>query len=160
MQSFCRESLFRLTARKFLFLFLDLYPSQKRTQCGLKLPYFLLQLWKWKRRQRVSASFDWKLSFQFFFGQGCYSITLFAKFASHMDKDSVKESSTILAVSDIVSSQKITPQVKLVWQPFVMQSKWSQQLFVKGCKLLWKDLLAALFLTQTHISSNSNSSDY
>ena len=43
-------------------------------------------------------------------GEG-FPITLYAKFASHMDEDSVKESSTILAVSDSVSSQEITLQV-------------------------------------------------
>ena len=50
-----------------------------------------------------------------------FPITLFPKFASRMDEDSVKESSTILDVSDSVSLQETTLQVKICWQTFVIQ---------------------------------------
>ena len=46
---------------------------------------------------------------------GGFPITLFAKFAAQLAEDSVKESSTILTVSNALSSQEITLQVKKSW---------------------------------------------
>ena len=73
--------------------------------------------WGRKEQQPGEAMSDELCSFcsqSLSFGEeagGGFPITLYAKFASHMDEDSVKESSTILAVSDSVSSQEITLQV-------------------------------------------------
>jgi len=57
----------------------------------------------------VKKSHNQGLSFAAKAGGGS-PITLFAKFAPHLTEDSVKESSTILTVSDAVSSQEITLQ--------------------------------------------------
>ena len=96
--------------------------SEKEPQPGLK-PIFLLYL----------ASF---CSQSLSFGEkavGSLPITLYAKFAAHLAEESVKESSTILTVSDAVSSQEITLQVQKSFRSFMIAT---------GCNLLWRNLLA------------------
>ena len=96
--------------------------SEKEPQPGLK-PIFLLYLASFCSQ---SLSFGEKAG-------GSLPITLYAKFAAHLAEDLVKESSTILTVSDAVSSQEITLQVQKSFRSFMIAT---------GCNLLWRNLLA------------------
>ena len=74
---------------------------------------------------------------------GGFPITLFAKFAAQVAEDSVKESSTILTVSNALSSQEITLQVKKILAIIEFLIWSSEQLLFTGCNLLWRKLLAS-----------------